>query len=71
MWIALQDKVLIILSVAAVVSLALGIYQAVGADPVYVNGQKEPRWCLHVTQMIEPNDQMMEQRSNGWKVWPS
>ncbi|KAF4822798.1 Calcium-transporting ATPase 2 [Colletotrichum tropicale] len=30
-WIALQDKVLILLSVAAVVSLALGLYQTFGA----------------------------------------
>lgn len=33
MWIALQDKVLIILSVAAVVSLALGIYETVDGPP--------------------------------------
>jgi len=31
-WIALQDKVLILLSVAAVVSLALGLYQTFGND---------------------------------------
>ena len=30
MWIALQDKVLIMLSIAAVISLAVGIYQTVG-----------------------------------------
>ena len=33
MWIAFQDKILILLTVAAVVSLALGIYQAVGQPP--------------------------------------
>lgn len=33
MWIAYQDKVLLLLSVAAVVSLALGIYQDVGQPP--------------------------------------
>ena len=33
MWIAFQDKILILLSIAAVVSLALGIYQAVGQPP--------------------------------------
>ncbi|GAA5824988.1 hypothetical protein JCM11251_006053 [Rhodosporidiobolus azoricus] len=32
-WAAYTDKVLIILSVAAVVSLALGIYQSVGTEP--------------------------------------
>lgn len=33
MWQALQDKVLIILSVAAVISLALGLYQTFGQPP--------------------------------------
>ena len=37
-WLAYNDKVLILLTVAAIVSLALGIYQAVGkvGDPPYV-----------------------------------
>ncbi|KAG8848335.1 hypothetical protein FRB91_010922 [Serendipita sp. 411] len=30
MWLALQDKVLVLLSIAAVVSLALGLYQDIG-----------------------------------------
>lgn len=34
-WEALQDKVLILLSVAAVVSLALGLYETFGAPPMY------------------------------------
>jgi Ca2+-transporting ATPase len=33
MWIALQDKVLILLSVAAVISLALGLYETFGEEP--------------------------------------
>ncbi|KAJ9096327.1 hypothetical protein QFC21_005147 [Naganishia friedmannii] len=33
MWAAMKDKVLIILGIAAVVSLALGIYQSVGVEP--------------------------------------
>ncbi|KAK8858928.1 calcium-translocating P-type ATPase, PMCA-type [Kwoniella newhampshirensis] len=33
MWIALKDKVLILLSIAAVVSLALGLYQDLGTPP--------------------------------------
>jgi Ca2+-transporting ATPase len=33
MWMAYQDKVLLILSVAAVVSLALGLYQDLGTPP--------------------------------------
>lgn len=42
MWIAFQDKVLIILSIAAVISLALGIYQTVGTPPEVINGEKQP-----------------------------
>ncbi|ORY75417.1 hypothetical protein BCR37DRAFT_384044 [Protomyces lactucae-debilis] len=33
MWIALQDKVLILLSIAAVISLALGLYETFGEEP--------------------------------------
>ncbi|KAA1134202.1 hypothetical protein PGTUg99_032404 [Puccinia graminis f. sp. tritici] len=32
-WIALQDKVLIILNIAAVISLALGLYTTLGTPP--------------------------------------
>lgn len=35
MWLALQDKILILLCVAAVVSLALGLYSDFGAPPEY------------------------------------
>ena len=36
MWLALQDRVLIILCVAAAVSLALGLYQDLGTPPTYI-----------------------------------
>jgi Ca2+-transporting ATPase len=36
MWLALQDKILILLCIAAVVSLALGLYTDFGADPEFV-----------------------------------
>ncbi|EPQ30117.1 uncharacterized protein PFL1_02234 [Pseudozyma flocculosa PF-1] len=36
MWLALQDKILILLCVAAVVSLSLGLYSRFGADPEQV-----------------------------------
>ncbi|WVR07270.1 calcium-translocating P-type ATPase, PMCA-type [Kwoniella sp. DSM 27419] len=36
MWMAFKDKVLILLSVAAVVSLALGLYQDLGTEPEVV-----------------------------------
>ncbi|ANB11088.1 calcium-transporting ATPase PMC1 [Sugiyamaella lignohabitans] len=55
MWIALQDKVLIILSVAAVVSLALGIYETVGEPPEYDDqGHKLPKvdWVEGVAILV-------------------
>lgn len=56
MWIALQDKVLIILSVAAVVSLALGIYETVGGPPTLdpYTGKAEPHveWVEGVAIII-------------------
>ncbi|KZT57691.1 Ca-transporting ATPase [Calocera cornea HHB12733] len=42
MWLALKDKVLIILSVAAVVSLALGLYQDLGTPPQTFQGSGCP-----------------------------
>lgn len=45
MWIALQDKVLIILGIAAVVSLALGIYQSVGVEPTIIVSPECPEGC--------------------------
>ncbi|KZO91541.1 calcium-translocating P-type ATPase [Calocera viscosa TUFC12733] len=38
MWLALKDKVLVILSIAAVVSLALGLYQDLGTPPQTYQG---------------------------------
>jgi len=54
MWAAFTDKILIMLTVAAIVSLALGIYQAVGTPPTIVNGQKEPQvqWVEGVAIII-------------------
>ncbi|ORX36943.1 hypothetical protein BD324DRAFT_627796 [Kockovaella imperatae] len=45
MWIAFKDKVLILLTVAAVVSLALGIYQDVGAPPEIQYSAECPQGC--------------------------
>lgn len=39
----LNDKILIILIVAAIISLALGIYEAVGTDPEYFEGKEIPK----------------------------
>ncbi|BFZ60118.1 plasma membrane calcium [Saitoella coloradoensis] len=43
MWMALQDKILIMLSIAAVISLALGIYQTVGTPTEYIDGQPQAK----------------------------
>lgn len=50
MWIALQDRILIMLSVAAVASLGIGIYQAVGQP----HKPEEPRveWVEGVAIMV-------------------
>lgn len=43
-WIALQDKVLVLLSIVAVVSLAIGLYETFGQPPDYdENGNPKPR----------------------------
>lgn len=43
-WEALQDKVLIMLLIAAVISLALGLYETFGQDPEYdLNGKEKPK----------------------------
>lgn len=55
MWAAYQDKVLIVLSVAAVVSLALGIYQSVGAPPKTYESTRCPN-NLCVETSVSYND---------------
>jgi len=45
MWMAFKDKVLILLSIAAVVSLALGLYQDLGAPPEYTYGPGCEQGC--------------------------
>lgn len=40
---AMKDKVLILLSVAAVVSLALGLYETFGTGPEYEHGERVPK----------------------------
>ncbi|KAG1781576.1 Ca-transporting ATPase [Suillus placidus] len=50
MWLALQDKVLILLSIAAVVSLALGLFQDFGTPQIA--GQPPVDWVEGVAIMI-------------------
>lgn len=55
MWIALTDKVLIILSVAAIVSLAMGLYETFGQPPEFdAEGRKLPKveWVEGVAILV-------------------
>lgn len=49
-WIALQDKVLILLSIAAVISLALGLYQTFGVK--HKDGGAKVEWVEGVAIMV-------------------
>ncbi|KAK2074505.1 hypothetical protein P8C59_008707 [Phyllachora maydis] len=50
MWITYNDKVLILLSVAAVVSLAIGLYQTFGRS--HANGQPRVEWVEGVAIIV-------------------
>jgi len=50
MWMAYNDKVLILLSIAAVISLALGIYQSVGQP--HEDGEAPVEWVEGVAIMV-------------------
>lgn len=56
MWLALQDKVLILLSVAAVVSLAVGLYQALS----HKSSSKEKRAGAEADTEDEPSIEWVE-----------
>lgn len=45
MWLAFKDKVLILLSIAAIVSLALGLYQDLGTPPKIIYNDECPDGC--------------------------
>ncbi|WVN85115.1 calcium-translocating P-type ATPase, PMCA-type [Cryptococcus depauperatus CBS 7841] len=45
MWLAFKDKVLILLSIAAVISLALGLYQDLGTPPDVIYNDECPNGC--------------------------
>jgi len=66
---AMKDKVLILLSVAAVISLALGIYQAVGVPPHEVNGVVEPQveWVEGVAIIAAITIVVMVGSLNDWQ----
>ncbi|EAS31446.3 calcium-translocating P-type ATPase, PMCA-type [Coccidioides immitis RS] len=62
-WIAYNDKVLILLSVAAVISLALGIYEAVTAKP----GEPRVQWVEGVAIMVAILVVVVVGALNDWK----
>lgn len=70
MWLALQDKVLIILSVAAVISLALGLYQTFGQPPEYDDqGRQLPRveWVEGVAILVAVLIVVVVGATNDWQ----
>ncbi|PKK68030.1 PMCA-type calcium-translocating P-type ATPase [Rhizophagus irregularis] len=52
MWIAMQEKVLILLIIAAVVSLGLGLYEDFGVKDPATEGQPKIRWVEGVAIII-------------------
>lgn len=69
-WIALQDKVLILLSVVAVVSLAIGLYQTFGQPPEYdEDGNPKPRveWVEGVAIIVAIAIVSLVGAANDWQ----
>lgn len=69
MWLALKDKVLIILCIAAVISLALGLYQTFGADPEIIDGVEIPAvdWVEGVAIMVAVAIVVLVGATNDWQ----
>lgn len=62
-WLAYNDKVLILLTVAAVISLALGIYQSVTADP----GEPRVQWVEGVAIIVAILIVVIVGAANDWQ----
>ena len=62
-WIAYNDKVLILLTAAAVISLALGIYQSVTAEP----GETSVEWVEGVAIMVAIVIVVIVGAANDWQ----
>lgn len=62
-WIAYNDKVLILLTAAAVVSLALGIYQSLTADP----GEPRVQWVEGVAIIVAILIVVIVGAANDWQ----
>ncbi|CAI4216842.1 unnamed protein product [Parascedosporium putredinis] len=63
-WIAYNDKVLILLTVAAVISLALGLYQTFAPGTKTHTKKMNPRWSGVVVLVSTINDWQMERQFN-------
>jgi Ca2+-transporting ATPase len=64
-WIALQDKVLILLSIAAVISLALGLYQTFGTS--HENGGARVEWVEGVAIIVAITIVVLVGAVNDWQ----
>ncbi|KAL2818992.1 hypothetical protein BDW59DRAFT_126122 [Aspergillus cavernicola] len=62
-WLAYNDKVLILLTVAAVISLALGIYQSITADP----GEPRVQWVEGVAIIVAILIVVVVGAANDWQ----
>ncbi|KAG5354630.1 Calcium-transporting ATPase 2 [Yarrowia sp. B02] len=70
MWMALQDKVLILLTVAAIISLALGLYETFGQPDEYdAQGRKLPKvdWVEGVAIMVAIIIVVVVGAGNDWQ----
>nr|XP_036585249.1 calcium-translocating P-type ATPase [Colletotrichum truncatum]KAF6795146.1 calcium-translocating P-type ATPase [Colletotrichum truncatum] len=65
-WITYNDKVLILLSVAAVVSLALGLYEAIGQE--HRPGEPRVEWVEGVAIMVAILIVVLVGSINDWKM---
>lgn len=63
MWIAFNDKLLILLTISACISLAIGIYQSVSADDGYSNIE----WVDGVTVVIAIVIIVLASAANDWQ----
>lgn len=68
-WMALQDKVLILLSIVAVVSLAIGLYETFGQPPKYEDGKQEPKveWVEGVAIIVAIAIVSLVGAGNDWQ----
>ncbi|CAG8446397.1 7259_t:CDS:2 [Acaulospora morrowiae] len=69
MWMAIQEKILILLTIAAVISLGLGLYEDFGTEQKVVDGVAQPkiRWVEGVAIIIAIVIVVMVGSLNDWQ----